>query len=33
MNAEYLISKGKGKVVPVLQLNTTPWRCIGGVKA
>jgi len=24
--------KGKGKVVPVLQLSTMLWRCIGGVE-
>jgi hypothetical protein len=27
------IQDGKGKVVPVLQLSTTPWRRIGGVEA
>jgi hypothetical protein len=30
---EWSFLSGKGKVVPVLQLNITPWRLIGGVKA
>jgi hypothetical protein len=24
--------EGKGKVVPVIQLSTTLWRCIGGAE-